>query len=248
LTPNHQISRKPTTGPNPGQYADYYQKIKTYIDIISGPAQAIDPTVSAVTHPVVVPDDEDECVFNYIDTAATKAGIVLANKKLEGRKIGIIGVGGTGSYVLDLVAKTPVAEIHLFDGDVFLNHSAFRCPGAASLDDLGKKQAKVSYLAGTYSRMRKGVIPHAWFVDESTIEQLNGLGFVFVCIDKGSDKRLIVETLEAWEIPFIDVGMGIQLGDDNSLGGLVTVTTSTPEKREHLRTRTAFQEAELFGR
>jgi hypothetical protein len=33
LTPNHQISRKPTTGPTPGQYPNYYEKIKTYIAI-----------------------------------------------------------------------------------------------------------------------------------------------------------------------------------------------------------------------
>jgi hypothetical protein len=31
---------------------------------------------------------------------------------------------------LDFVAKTPVEEIHLFDSDVFLQHNAFRAPGA----------------------------------------------------------------------------------------------------------------------
>jgi hypothetical protein len=159
LTPNHQISRKPTTGPNPGSYADYYVKIKTYIAIICSPAQAIDPKATAVTNPVVVPD-EDESVFKYIDTAATKAGIVVVNGKLEGQKIAIVGVGGTGSYVLDLVAKTPVSEIHIFDNDVFLNHNAFRCPGAPSLDALTMKQQKVDYLAAIYGRMRRNVIPH----------------------------------------------------------------------------------------
>ena len=71
----------------------------------------------AITYPVVVPDD-GESLFNYVDTAATKAGLVVANGKLENGKIAIVGVGGTGSYVLDFVAKTPVAEIHIFDRDV----------------------------------------------------------------------------------------------------------------------------------
>src|SRR5258706_8069190 len=150
LSPNHQISRKPTAGLNPGKYADYYQKITTYIAIICSPAQAIEPTATAITHPVVVPEDEDESVFKYLDTAATKAGIVVANGKLASHKIAIVGVGGTGSYILDFVAKTPVDEIHLFDGDIFLNHNAFRCPGASSLDDLKKKQQKVDYLAALY--------------------------------------------------------------------------------------------------
>jgi len=146
--------------------------------------------------------------------------------------------------VLDFVAKTPVAEIHIFDHDMFLNHNAFRCPGAASLEDLEKKCRKVNYLATIYSRMRKGITPHDCLVDELSIDQLKEMNFVFICIDKGTGKHLIVERLEEWAIPFIDVGMGIQLGEDNKLGGILTVTTSTPIRRDHLRSRVAFLDGE----
>ncbi|MCB9924347.1 MAG: ThiF family adenylyltransferase [Planctomycetaceae bacterium] len=243
LLPNHQISRKPTTGPNAGKYADYHEKITTYIAIICSPAFAIDPTATATTHPVVVPD-EGESVFNYLDTAATKAGIVVANNKLERGKVAIVGAGATGSYILDLIAKTPVPEIHLFDRDIFLNHNAFRCPGAPSIGELRKKQQKVQYLAEIYLRMRKNVFAHDCFIDESTVEQLKTIDFVFICIDKGTGKELIVQRLEEWGIPFIDVGMGIQLGEDNTLAGIVTATTSTPSKRDHFRKRVAFSDGE----
>lgn len=244
FTPNHQISRKPTTGPTPGQYADYYEKIKTYVAIVSSPAQAIDRCHSPYTRPVVVPDEDEDSVFHYLDTAATKAGIVEANRKLEGGKISIIGAGGTGSYVFDFIAKTPVAEIHLFDHDIFLNHNAFRCPGAASLEDLTRKHAKVDYLAGLYSSMRKRVIPHAYPIDENTIDELREMSFVFICIDKGAPKRLIVDRLQQWDVPFIDVGMGIQLGDESTLGGILTVTTSTSKQRGHVANRIAFSDGE----
>jgi hypothetical protein len=244
LSPNHQISRKPTTGANPGKYADYYEKIKTYVAIICNPAQAIDRTATPYTHPVVVPDEGDDSVFNYFDTAATKAGIVAANRKLDGHKIAIVGAGATGSYVLDFIAKTPVAEIHLFDRDVFLNHNAFRSPGAPSLNDLSRKQMKVNYLAGIYSHMRKQIIPHNYFIDEFTVEQLKAMSFVFICIDKGTARGLVVERLQEWNTPFIDVGMGIQLGEDNTLGGIVTVTTSTATQRDHVRSRIAFSDGE----
>lgn len=244
FVPNHQISRKPTTGQTPGKYADYYTKIKTYVAIICSPAQACNSTVTAYSHPVAVPDEEDDSVFKYLDTAATKAGIVAANRRLETPKIAIVGTGGTGGYVLDFTAKTPIAEIHLFDHDIFLNHNAFRCPGAASLEDLNKKQAKVDYLASVYSHMRKRVIPHAYSIDERTIDELRGMSFVFICIDKGTRKRLIIDRLHGWDIPFIDVGMGIQLGDDSTLGGIVTVTTSTSQKRDHLVSRIAFSDGE----
>lgn len=188
--------------------------------------------------------EENESVFNYLDTAATKAGIVEANRKLETGKIAIVGVGGTGAYVLDLIAKTPVPEIHLFDHDTFLNHNAFRSPGAPLVDELNKKQKKVDYLAALYLRMRKNIIAHDCFIDVATVEQLKGISFVFLCIDKGSAKQLIVERLEEWGIPFIDAGMGIQLGEDNRLAGIVTVTTSTPAKRDHFRGRVAFADGE----
>lgn len=244
LTPNHQISRKPTMGENPGKYVDYCEKIKTYIAIICSPAQAIDATATPYTYPVVVPDEVDESVFNYLDTASTKAGIVTANRQLEGHRIAIVGAGATGSYVLDFIAKTPVAEIHLFDRDVLLNHNAFRSPGAPTLDELSQKQSKVHYLARIYSQMRKNIIPHNCFIDESTIEQLKGMSFTFICIDKGLARGLIVERLQEWGMSFIDVGMGIQLGDDNTLGGIVTVTTSTASKHNHVRTRTPLTDGE----
>jgi ThiF family len=244
LNLNHQISRVPKTGPNAGKYPNYYEKIKTLVAIVSSPAQQLDNNARPDTRPVVLPDEDDESVFNYFDTAVTKSGIVEANRKLEVPKVAIVGVGGTGSYVLDFVAKTPVAEIHIFDQYIFLNHNAFRCPGAPSLVELSKKQMKVSYLADVYSRMRKKIIPHDHFIDENTVEELQEMNFVFVCIDKGTAKRLIVERLQEWGNAFVDVGMGIQLGDDNTLGGIITVTTSTPNKRDHLPKRIAFSDGE----
>jgi hypothetical protein len=105
----------------------------------------------------------------------------------------------------------------------------------------------VDYLAAIYSRMRKNIIAHDSFIDAATVDQLKGMSFVFVCIDRGTSKQLIVERLEGWGIPFIDVGMGIQLGEDDTLGGIVTVTTSTPAKRDHFRSRVAFADGEAVN-
>ena len=210
---SYQISRKPSIKP----YPDFHAKMTALINIVSGPAMEIEPGVTARTKPVVVPA-ECESVFNYLDTAATKAGIISANKKLESGNVGILGVGGTGSYVLDQVAKTPVPEIHLFDGDVFYNHNAFRCPGAASIEDLQAKLKKVHYLSGLYGKMRKGIVPHDCYVDETNVELLRELAFVFICIDKGKAKQVIVEKLEEWGKSFVNVGMGVQLSDDKLLG------------------------------
>lgn len=74
----------------------------------------------------MIADSANETVFQYIDTNSSRANIEMINMKLERQKIAIIGLGGTGAYILDMVAKTPVKEIHLFDGDSFDQHNAFR--------------------------------------------------------------------------------------------------------------------------
>ena len=170
-------------------------------------------------------------MFNYIDTASSRAGIGAVNAKLAGQRIGIVGMGGSGSYVLDLIAKTPVAEIHIFDGDVFSQHNAFRAPGAPALAELQAKPLKVARFTEIYSHMRKGIILHDVFLDETNVKLLDGLDFVFICIDKGPAKRLVVEHLIANGTPFVDLGMGVTL-DHGQLSGIVRTTMSTPTTRE----------------
>ncbi len=225
---HHSFSSKPSGG-----YTDYYDKMTTYVAIISSPAQSLAPEVSAKTFPVIE-SAEYESVFNYIDTASSRAEINTVTRKLELDRIGIVGLGGTGSYVLDLVAKTPVKMICLFDGDRYSQHNAFRSPGAPSVSELREQPSKVAHFKGIYSKMHRNIVAYDCYLDATNINQLEGMDFIFLCLDKGEPKRLIVEQLEALGIPFIDVGMGVQLVDETLLG-VLRITTSTDKKRDHVR-------------
>lgn len=211
-------------------YRDYYHQAMTYIGCIAGEAATLEPDADARTFPVI-PEPEDASVFKYADTASTRAGIQSINEKVSKQKIGIIGGGGTGSYILDFTAKTMVAEIHVFDGDLQLNHNAFRSPGAASIDTLQKRPKKVDYLGDIYDHMRRGIVRHPDYLDDTNLHLLDGLDFVFLCIDRGAIKRRIVERLVRDGTAFIDVGMGI-LDVDGRLAGTLRTTLSTPENRE----------------
>jgi len=131
-----------STKPKPLPYNDYYHKMVTHVNLITAHAQKLDSTVTAKTNtsPVLM---ESQRVLAYSDTNSTRAGIYVFSQKLIGHKIGIVGCGGTGSYVLDFLSKTELDEIHLFDGDVFSPHNAFRCPGAASYDRFNPEIMKV---------------------------------------------------------------------------------------------------------
>ena len=87
--------------------------------------------------------------------------------------------------------------------------------------------------------MRRGIIDRPVYIDASNVDELRDMDFVFLCLDSGTAKKTIVESLEAFGCPFVDVGMGINLSD-NSLGGILRVTTSTQKLRNHIHTRISF--------
>jgi hypothetical protein len=224
---NHSFSNKPPNG-----YPDYYQKVTRYASMISAPAKSLDNSQS--DKPFNIINDEDsESVFQYLDTNSSRANINNLNTKFAGQKVAIIGLGGTGSYILDLVAKTPVQEIHLFDGDIYLQHNAFRSPGAPSGEQLDTKMMKVNYFGSIYSKMHKFVLTHPYYISEETIHELNSMSFIFICVDKDGVRKTLMDHLLLTNIPFIDVGLGITLVED-ALIGAVRVTTGTKYKNDHL--------------
>jgi hypothetical protein len=237
---DHTFSAKPQPS---GVYDDYYDKVTTYIGMFSRYAQALSPDteITARTFPAIEAGEEEESPFNYIDTASSRAEIEVVTDKLRKKKIAILGTGGTGAYTLDFTAKTPVDDIHLYDGDDFLQHNAFRAPGAPSIEELRAKPKKAAYLKGMYSKMHRGITAHEEYVDASNVDQLQGMDFVFVCLDRGTAKELIIEKLQEFGIPFADVGMGIY-ETDGALGGILRVTTSTPQKRDHVRGKIPFSD------
>lgn len=215
------------------QFTTYAEKMIHYAELIEAQAQVLEPEVTAKTRKGLTVE-EGQSVFKYEDMASVRAAIVAVSEKLRTERIGLIGVGGTGSYILDLVAKTPAGEIHLFDGDIFETHNAFRAPGAASDEDLKRKMPKVEYFQKMYAPMRNGVIAHACLITQDNLSLLDDMDFVFVSVDSGPSRRLICEYLQSKKIPFIDVGMDLQLNQEAvGLHGMFRVTLCTPEQSEH---------------
>src|SRR6266568_1146377 len=79
----HAFSSKPANG-----YTDYYHKMTTYAAILCGPATALKP--GATPRTFSVPEDEENSVFNYTETASDRAGIGALTQRLAAEKIAII--------------------------------------------------------------------------------------------------------------------------------------------------------------
>ena len=220
-----KIDRMFSTKPQIGCYAGHYEQLHRYVDLISSPATALDPYVlPTMNEPQRVIVSDDNSVFAYYDTAAVRNQIQIANERFKGMRIGIVGVGGTGSYILDLVSKTCVAEIHLFDEDVFSAHNAFRAPGVARKEEVDSTTSKITFFANRYDAFRKGIVRHEGLITCDNLSSLNGLDFVFISVDDGPSRGLISSYLRDQSIAFIDVGMGLDQNDDNRVFGQCRMT------------------------
>jgi tRNA A37 threonylcarbamoyladenosine dehydratase len=179
-----------------------------------------------------------DSIFKYPDTNAARADIEYLTSKFSNLRIAIIGMGGTGSYILDHIAKTQVLEIHIYDKDIFQLHNAFRAPGAteASEFDVEGGLKKVDYYYRIYSRMHTGIKAHDYNITSENICELAGFDYVFISVDKNEARKMITDKLAAMGIPFIDSGLGIIKLED-SLVGTIRVTTATSRKNDHLLNR-----------
>lgn len=211
-----QFSNKPVATE---RFADFFAKIESYTNIIAGPAmERFD--ASPYTFRVATEDAVDP-VFKFRDTLTSRGEITDLAACFRDEIIAVIGLGGTGSYVLEFILKTPVAEVRAFDADRFHVHNAFRSPGRVDPSEFDKTKAEVYH--ARYENFRHRLVAKATYIDETSDDELSGVTFAFVCVDKGAARTEIFQALMERKIPFIDVGMGLKR-KDHGLGGMVRVT------------------------
>jgi hypothetical protein len=212
------LSFKPPSGHYPG----LYEKVSSYARILCRAAQQLDSYASA-TPGAAFQAVEDGLPFVYRDTNTTRAGLTALNNVFRGHTIAIVGVGGTGSYVLDQVAKTWVDRIILVDGDEFENHNAFRAPGAASLESLQTRPNKAQYFAAEYSRMHTGITAQPVSLRADNLHLIADATFVFLAAADAQERPQIMAWLRERGIPFIDVGLGLSQAETGLTGLLKTM-------------------------
>ena len=174
--------------------------------------------------------------FKIPNTFEARAAIGPVQNRIRGQSIAIIGLGGTGAYVLDLVAKTPVKEIHLLDSDDVEWHTFMRTPGAPTAEEIESVRRgslrKVDYYHSKYASLREGIHPHAVRVDSPSMfrEFLSdhAIDYAFVCIDQLTDgdsprQDVVYCALSEAAVPFIDSGVSITV-EDRAVRGAVTTS------------------------
>ena len=229
-SPDVAVQRSFSNKPDRGYFIDFFEKVESYVGIISGPA--VEKYGATPYTFRLVEETPSQSVFKFRDTLTSRAQIVDLSSKFADDIVAVIGLGGTGSYVLDFLVKTPVKQIRGFDLDDFHIHTAYRSPGRLQQTELGTKKAAV--YQSRYENFREGLLLESRYIDAHSDENLRGVTFAFVCVDKGTSRAGIFDLLIANRIPFIDVGMGLNR-KRGPINGILRATYYPAEDAERLR-------------
>lgn len=145
---------------------------------------------------------------------------------LSSLKIGVVGLGGTGSAVVQQLAYLGVNKFLLIDPDVIEESNLNRLIGATP-QDVGKC-SKVDVAV----RMIKTLQPQAMPIaikgdvnDEPNAKLLLDVDFIFCCTDSHASRHLLNQLAYQYVIPAIDVGVAINRAADEAvqIAGRVTM-------------------------
>jgi len=103
-----RFSNKPREGGKLRAFHDFFEKIESYVGIISGPAME---RYGATPYTFrMIEQATSDSVFKFHDTMTSRAEITDLSAKFKDDVIAVIGLGGTGAYLLDFLVKMPVRE------------------------------------------------------------------------------------------------------------------------------------------
>ena len=220
-------------GPEP--YPTYGQKMVTYARLIAREAVAhwrgTSPGVIAVTDVNHLVDHE---------TGLNRARVGHLNALLAKENVAVIGAGGTGGHIVDLVSKSNVRQIDIYDPDHVSVHTQLRWPGIVERRVAEEKTNKAEYLAALYARRtNRNIRGHPYAIDKENLTYLNGKSMVFVAIDNGPARREVLAGLAGIGVNFIDCGIDLQ-GNEGPLTGSLRIircqAEQSAEKRSELAT------------
>ncbi len=147
---------------------------------------------------------------------------------LSSLKIGIVGLGGTGSSVAEQLAREGIGNFIIIDHDKFQKSNKTRLYGSYSTDGNCSKTeiVKRNILKIQPSALVKTI--EAKITSERDLDVLKECDIVFGCTDRHMPRGLLSNFSHQYFIPVIDVGVGLNAQDGKLLGGTVRATLISP--------------------
>jgi molybdopterin-synthase adenylyltransferase len=129
-------------------------------------------------------------------------------------RVGVVGLGGTGSQIVQQLAHIGVRELLIVDDDRVEASNLPRLAGAAWWDVLFRRR-KSAIARRQARRVRRGLRVRT-AGNLRSLEALQGLRDVDLmvgCVDNDGARLVLAELAAAHLIPFLDIGVGVERED-----------------------------------
>jgi len=147
---------------------------------------------------------------------------------LRSLHVAVVGVGGTGSFVVEELARLGIGRLTLIDDEVVEMTNLNRLVGAGT-DDVGR--AKVQVLGDIARRARYDIeleLVQESILDEATGRRLLDCDAVFCCTDSHGSRAVINQVAYQYLLPTFDVGVRIDAEDGRVSGATSRVQMIGP--------------------
>ncbi|MEE9431460.1 MAG: ThiF family adenylyltransferase [Melioribacteraceae bacterium] len=133
-------------------------------------------------------------------------------KKLHNLKITIVGCSGTGSFVIEQLARLGVGELVLVDPDVVELKNLNRIINS-TYNDAIKGKSKVSVLKRAITNMNIGTKVQTFYsnlFNSKVVNEVAGSDIIFGCMDSIDGRHLLNRISNIYLIPYFDLGVKLK--------------------------------------
>jgi molybdopterin/thiamine biosynthesis adenylyltransferase len=143
---------------------------------------------------------------------------------LKNIHIGVVGVGGTGSSVLEQLIRLGVGKMTVFDGDTLDQSNVSRVYGSSIADSGRKKTSIAEDLAMRIGLGTELATVPEYITFESAAKKLRDCDVLFGCTDDEWSRSILTRIAVYYYIPVLDMGVRIDSneGQVQSVQGRVT--------------------------
>lgn len=138
---------------------------------------------------------------------------------LRNLHVGVVGCSGTGSIVVELLARNCIGHLTIVDPDCIEERNLNRIINAMR-NHAEKNVPKVTVLQQAVKRMGTGVHVNAYQSntgDKAVVEALLDCDVIFGCVDSAEGRYHLECIASAYFLPYFDIGVNLEAGPDGAI-------------------------------
>jgi hypothetical protein len=205
----------------PNDFTGWYFHDDADIDRPQGIArvESIGPHQRTVIHPTTNASGNGTA----LDDRQQRALGEIGNQRIRDLDVAVVGLGGTGSPVAEILGRVGVRSLLLVDHDVVDDPSNLRRIVGSTFEDLEHRTPKVEVAARHLSSL--GLVEHIESIqadvrDKGVAQRLLDADLVISTTDTHSSRALLNQLAAQYYLPVFDVGVVVGTATNGAVSGM----------------------------